>query len=120
MEKESMKSNDGNLKRGSKQQFVGRWNRVCCRSAQSSKTLKDHIERIHGEFLGYGYRRLASSFAEEGPRSREINPPCATKVLIGWTISSVLNAELYMAALRSAVTQRRPAPGCIPQSDRGV
>jgi putative transposase len=43
-----------------------------------------------------------------------------SRKVIGWAISPRINAELCIAALQSALTQRQPPPGCIHHSDRGV
>jgi len=39
--------------------------------------------------------------------------------IVGYAISRSIDARLTLAALRSAVQSRRPAPGCIHHSDRG-
>ena len=38
---------------------------------------------------------------------------------VGWAISRRINHKLCMAALQRALSERRPAPGCIHHSDRG-
>lgn len=43
-----------------------------------------------------------------------------SRKVIGWAISQHIDAELCVAALRIALQQRQPAPGCIHHSDRGV
>jgi transposase InsO family protein len=40
--------------------------------------------------------------------------------VIGWALGRKLEAELAVAALRMAVTERRPLPGLVHHSDRGV
>jgi len=40
--------------------------------------------------------------------------------VIGWGISKHIDAELALAALRQAIQQRQPPPGCVHHSDRGV
>jgi putative transposase len=40
--------------------------------------------------------------------------------VVGWALSRTLEAELALAALRMAVMQRRPGPGLVHHSDRGV
>jgi putative transposase len=40
--------------------------------------------------------------------------------VIGWAISKHIDAELALSALRQAIQTRRPAPGCVHHSDRGV
>ena len=40
--------------------------------------------------------------------------------VIGWSISKRIDGELALAALRMAIVQRKPKPGCIHHSDRGV
>ena len=40
--------------------------------------------------------------------------------VIGWHLGRTLEAELAMAALRMALSERQPAPGFIHHSDRGV
>jgi len=39
---------------------------------------------------------------------------------IGWAISKRIDAELCLAALKSALAKRQPPAGCIHHSDRGV
>lgn len=39
---------------------------------------------------------------------------------IGYALSRRIDRELSLAALRMAIANRRPAPGCIHHSDRGV
>ncbi len=38
--------------------------------------------------------------------------------VVGWSISSAINTELALAALRMALSERRPAPGLIHHTDR--
>jgi len=38
---------------------------------------------------------------------------------VGWALDETLEAELALAALAMAFTQRRPAPGLLHHSDRG-
>jgi transposase InsO family protein len=40
--------------------------------------------------------------------------------VVGYALSHSLEASLTVAALQSALADRRPAPGCIHHSDRGV
>lgn len=40
--------------------------------------------------------------------------------IVGWSVSHRADQELTLQALRGAVEQRRPAPGLIHHSDRGV
>jgi putative transposase len=40
--------------------------------------------------------------------------------VIGWNLSKRIDGELALGALTMAITQRKPAPGCIHHSDRGV
>jgi putative transposase len=40
--------------------------------------------------------------------------------VIGWALGRTLEAELAVAALRMALIERRPAPGLVHHSDRGV
>ena len=40
--------------------------------------------------------------------------------VIGWALGRTLEAELAVAALRMALVQRRPPPGLVHHSDRGV
>jgi putative transposase len=43
-----------------------------------------------------------------------------SRKVIGWAISRRIDAELCLAALRSALATRKPPAGCIHHSDRGV
>jgi putative transposase len=43
-----------------------------------------------------------------------------SRKVIGWAISQRIDAELCVAALKSALATRQPPPGCIHHSDRGV
>jgi putative transposase len=155
--------------------------------AQTDGELRDHIERIQGEFSGYGYRRLGKQLRREGigvndkrirrvQRKYQLFPirwhsfKIATtdsnhgykvypnllagltltgidqawvadityirilkgfvflaalldrysRKVIGWAISKRIDAELCLAALKSALAKRQPRPGCIHHSDRGV
>jgi transposase InsO family protein len=40
--------------------------------------------------------------------------------VIGWALNRTLEAELTLQALRMALAQRRPTPGLVHHSDRGV
>jgi transposase InsO family protein len=40
--------------------------------------------------------------------------------ILGWALEGTLEDELSLAALRMALAHRRPAPGAIHHSDRGV
>src|SRR6202049_5075381 len=40
--------------------------------------------------------------------------------VIGWALGRTLEAELAIAALRMALIERRPSPGLVHHSDRGV
>jgi putative transposase len=40
--------------------------------------------------------------------------------VVGWAVDDSLHAPLAIAALRMAIAQRRPAPGLVHHSDRGV
>lgn len=40
--------------------------------------------------------------------------------VIGWHVSRQIDGELALSALRMAITQRKPKPGVIHHSDRGV
>ena len=40
--------------------------------------------------------------------------------VVGWALSRSLEASLTVAALRAALEDRQPAPGCLHHSERGV
>lgn len=40
--------------------------------------------------------------------------------VVGWALGRTLEAELAIAALRMALIERRPSPGLVHHSDRGV
>jgi putative transposase len=44
----------------------------------------------------------------------------ASRRCIGWAMRETLDAELAVSALEMAITRRRPEPGLIHHSDRGV
>lgn len=44
---------------------------------------------------------------------------CSRKV-VGWGLSRRLDSRLTRAALKAAIASRKPSPGCIHHSDRGV
>ena len=157
------------------------------RRIRSDAELRHRIERIQGEFTGYGYRRLGKQLRREGicvndKRIRRVqrlyqlfpirwqsfkiattdsnhDHPVYPNLLaelavtginqvwvadityirilrgfvylaalldrysrkvIGWAISKRIDAELCVAALKSALATRKPPPGCIHHSDRGV
>jgi len=157
------------------------------RRIRSDAELRHRIERIQGEFTGYGYRRLGKQLRREGicvndKRIRRVQrlyqlfpirwqsfkiattdsnhdhpvyPNLLAKLavtginqvwgadityirilrgfvylaallerysrkVIGWAISMRIDAELCVAALKSALATRKPPPGCIHHSDRGV
>jgi transposase InsO family protein len=154
---------------------------------RSDALLRDQIERLQGEFPGYGYRRLGRQLRREGivvndkkirriQREYQLFPirwhsfKIATtdsnhgykiypnllrgktltgihqvwvadityiriltgfvflaaildrysRKVIGWAISKRIDAELCLAALKTALETRKPPPGCIHHSDRGV
>ncbi len=43
-----------------------------------------------------------------------------SRKVIGWAVSKRLDRELSLSALRMALEERNPLPGCIHHSDRGV
>lgn len=43
----------------------------------------------------------------------------ASRRVVGWAMQATLAAELALAALRMALTERRPEPGLLHHSDRG-
>lgn len=43
-----------------------------------------------------------------------------SRKIVGWAISDRIDAALCMAALNDAITKRKPLPGLIHHSDRGV
>jgi transposase InsO family protein len=44
----------------------------------------------------------------------------ASRRVVGWAMRHSLEAELALAALRMALVERRPEPGLVHHSDRGV
>jgi putative transposase len=157
------------------------------RQARRDAELRDHIDRIQGEFAGYGYRRLGKQLRREGicvndKRIRRVQrlyqlfpirwqsfkisttdsshglkvyPNLLAELtltgtnqawvadityirilkgfvylaalldrysrkVIGWAISKRIDAELCLAALKTALDTRQPPAGCIHHSDRGV
>jgi putative transposase len=44
----------------------------------------------------------------------------ASRRVVGWAMRETLDAELALSALRMALATRRPAPGLVHHSDRGV
>lgn len=149
--------------------------------------LREQIERLQGEFPGYGYRRLGRQLRRDGlvvnnKRLRrvqrkyqlfpirwqsfkiattdsnhghriypnllrgktlsEVNQAWVADITyirilkgfvflavildlysrkaIGWALSKRIDAELCIEALKAALQTRKPAPGCIHHSDRGV
>lgn len=83
------------------------------------------------------YRNLAKNFTPRGPNqlwvadityirlTREFVYLAAiidvfSRRVVGWALRSALDAELALAALRMALATRRPEPGLIHHSDRGV
>ena len=157
------------------------------RRIRSDAELRHRIERIQGEFTGYGYRRLGKQLRREGicvndkrirrvqrlyqlfpirwhsfklattdsNHGHKIYPNLLagltltgtnqawvadityirilrgfvflaalldrySRKVIGWAISRRIDAELCLAALKSALDKRQPPPGCIHHSDRGV
>lgn len=154
---------------------------------RSDAELRDHIERLQGEFPGYGYRRLGQQLRREGivvndkkirrlqrqyqlfairwhrfkisttdsHHGHKVYPNLLagktltginqawvadityirilkgfvflaaildrySRKVIGWAISKRIDADLCLAALKSALQTRQPPPGCIHHSDRGV
>ena len=43
-----------------------------------------------------------------------------TRRVLGWSMGAILDAPMTIAALRMALSRRRPAPGLIVHSDRGM
>jgi len=43
-----------------------------------------------------------------------------TRRVLGWSMASILDASMTIAALRMAISRRRPPPGLIVHSDRGA
>ena len=63
----------------------------------------------------FTYIRIATGFCYLAA----ILDACSRKV-VGYAISRNIDTTLALAALRSAVQSRRPAPGCIFHTDRGA
>ena len=45
---------------------------------------------------------------------------CCTRRIVGWAMADHLRTELCLGALRMAVMRRRPGPGLLHHSDRGL
>jgi putative transposase len=45
---------------------------------------------------------------------------CSRRVVVGWSMATHLKTELVVEALQMAITRRKPAPGLVHHSDRGV
>ncbi len=43
-----------------------------------------------------------------------------SRKVIGWAISKRIDSDLCIAALKLAIDDRKPSPGCVHHSDRGV
>lgn len=43
-----------------------------------------------------------------------------SRKVVGWAVSKRINTRLCVEALKMAIENRRPGPGCIHHSDRGV
>jgi transposase InsO family protein len=43
-----------------------------------------------------------------------------SRCVVGWKVAPTMEQELVLGALRSAIERRRPAPGLIHHSDRGI
>jgi transposase InsO family protein len=43
-----------------------------------------------------------------------------SRKVVGWALGRTLSSELTLAALKSALSCRKPSAGCIHHSDRGV
>ena len=43
-----------------------------------------------------------------------------SRMIVGWALSSSLNAEMVITALASGIRNRRPGAGLIIHSDRGA
>ncbi len=63
----------------------------------------------------FTYIRIATGFCYLAA----ILDACSRKV-VGYAISRNIDTTLALAALRSAVQRRRPAPGCVFHTDRGA
>jgi len=64
---------------------------------------------------GWGTRRLQEQFVYAA-----VVLDAHSRRVIGWALAQHLGASLAVQALRMALTERRPAPGLIHHSDRGI
>lgn len=83
--------------------------------AQSSAT--QFYDRRSEQSVGVGYHvhphtaRLAVSYGDPGS---------VFAMVVGWSLSSSLSAEMVLTALHRAIRRRRPTAGLMFHSDRGV
>ena len=104
---------------------------LLCRKRRGfvSTTDSDHVHRIYPNLYrnrvptainrvwvaDITYIRLATDFVYLAA----VLDACSRKV-VGWSLSRHIDADLACAALKMAIASRRPLPGCIHHSDRGV
>lgn len=92
-------------------------------------TDSNHSHRVYPNLLlGKTIRGLNQAWASDLTYIRIVNGfvylavilDLFSRKVIGWSISRNLDADLALNALEMAMRQRKPEPGCIHHSDRGV
>ena len=75
--------------------------------------------RNHSTLATRGPATSRSPDQAAGDQSAVISDAYSRKV-VGWALERTLAARLPLAALEQAIAERRPPPGLVHHSDRGV